>query len=175
MHYHYTPCIAGMFVGYIKFPSIQISTLCRMGNLIGVKILYVIPFLNKIVESELKCASTPMRAGVSSRPAVWGTTSVFRAEIATHVSTRNKTQLEVEANIFFGGNQETTVTAPYIRFYTDIHSVVDCTSNRRRGTSANLRKNLHMRILLTLNGPPGLHQYRFEKRRRWVKPSEGFE
>lgn len=68
--------IVEMFVGYVKFPSIRISTLVKTGNLIGVKILYVIPFWNRIVEFELKLANTAVKAGVSSCPGACGTMKV---------------------------------------------------------------------------------------------------
>lgn len=65
-----------MFVGYVKFPSIRMSTLVKTGNLIGVKILYVIPFWKRIVEFELKLANTAVKAGVSSCPEACGTVKV---------------------------------------------------------------------------------------------------
>ena len=64
----YSLWIVGMSVGYVKFPSIPTSTLVKTGNLIGVNILYVMPFLKRMVESELNFVRAAVRAGVSSFP-----------------------------------------------------------------------------------------------------------
>ena len=62
------PWIVGISVGYVRFPSIRISTLLRIGNFIGVKILYVKPSWNKMVELAAKSGSAARIAGVSSCP-----------------------------------------------------------------------------------------------------------
>jgi hypothetical protein len=74
--------MAEMFVGYVKFPSMRISTFVNTGNLMAVKILYVTPLLNIIVallEWLVTSASSP---GVSSAPGTCGTSKVFHASAA---------------------------------------------------------------------------------------------
>jgi len=66
-------------VGYVRFPSIRISTLLRVGNFIGVKILYVTPSWNRMVELVVKYGSAARIAGVSSFPGECGTVNVFQA------------------------------------------------------------------------------------------------
>ena len=73
------PCIVEISVGYVRFPSIQISTLLRVGNFIGVKILYVTPCWNRMVELVAKYGSAARIAGVSSFPGECGTIKVFQA------------------------------------------------------------------------------------------------
>lgn len=70
-----------MSVGYVKFPSIATSTLVSVGNLIGVNILYVTPLSNSMVALVEKFPDTRATAnpGVSSCPAVCGTTKVVHA------------------------------------------------------------------------------------------------
>lgn len=71
-----------MFEGYVRLPSILTSTLLRTGNLTGEKILYVMPFRNKIVEfvDMLLDANAAVKAGVSSCPSTCATSNVVHAE-----------------------------------------------------------------------------------------------
>ena len=77
-------------VGYVRFPSIRISTLLRIGNFIGVKILYVMLSWNRIVELVAKSGSAARIAGVSSFPGECGTVNVFQAATRCAKATKEK-------------------------------------------------------------------------------------
>lgn len=109
-----------MLSGYVKFPSIRISTFRSTGNLTGVKRLYEIPFSNKMTQSEVQDGSAARRPGVSSWSPVWGTTTVLCEETATQVYVRNKTQ--VVSSIFEKRKTELHVCFIPLISYPDLHS-----------------------------------------------------
>jgi hypothetical protein len=84
------PCIVPISVGYVRFPSIRISTLLRVGNFIGVKILYVTPSWNRMVELVAKSGSAARIAGVSSFPGECGTVNVFQAPTSCTMATKEQ-------------------------------------------------------------------------------------
>lgn len=89
--------MAGISVGYDKFPSIRISTLFKTGNVMGVNTLYLTPFWKRMVESVVKFAKAAFRPGESSFPSVCGTTNVCHAETTQTWATRRP---EIRNNIF---------------------------------------------------------------------------
>jgi len=86
-------------VGYVRFPSIRISTLLRVGNFIGVKMLYVMPSWNKIVELVAKSGSAERIAGVSSFPGECGTVNVFQATTRCARATKEKSLAKLRGDI----------------------------------------------------------------------------
>lgn len=62
----------------------ETSTFVNLGNLMGVKMLYVTPSLNKMVAllEKFPEARAVVKAGVSSAPEVWGTVYVVQAQAA---------------------------------------------------------------------------------------------
>jgi len=68
----------------------RISTLLRVGNFIGVKILYVTPSWNRMVELVAKSGSAARIAGVSSFPGECGTVNVFQAPTSCTVATKEQ-------------------------------------------------------------------------------------
>jgi hypothetical protein len=68
-----------MFVGYVKFPSMRISTFVNTGNLMAVNMLYVTPLLNIIVALLEWFVANASKPGVSFSPGVCGTTNVSHA------------------------------------------------------------------------------------------------
>lgn len=76
------PWTVGISSGYVKFPSIAISTLFNAGNFIGVKMLYVTPFWKIILESSTRSDKAFIKVGVSSWPGECWTRNLFQAKDA---------------------------------------------------------------------------------------------
>jgi len=148
----YTPWIVEISVGYVKFPSTWTSTLVRTGNLMGVKILYVTPHLNKMIESELKFASAAVRPGVSSWPGAWGTTNFFVAEaMIPEACARNKTHVE---RSIFRRNHSDRKTGLYAASVSRSHLTLQLLPSLRKKLMCAL-PGLHNKHGFVINGGSG--------------------